>query len=148
MIKDIIPFIESHYSVYADREHRAVAGLSMGGGQSLDFGLGNLDTFAYVGGFSSAPNTRMPEVLVPDPAKAAKMLKVLWISCGNKDGLMTFSLRTHAYSRKRTFRTSGTWMTTPTTSSTGRTAYTGSRSRYSDRRSLCERSLRPGFFVC
>ncbi len=101
LIKDIIPFIESHYSVHADREHRAVAGLSMGGGQSLDFGLGNLDTFAYVGGFSSAPNTRMPEVLIPDPAKAAKMLKVLWISCGNKDGLMSFSLRTHAYCKEK-----------------------------------------------
>jgi len=101
LIKDIIPFIESHYSVYADREHRAVAGLSMGGGQSLDFGLGNLDTFAYVGGFSSAPNTRMPEVLIPDPAKAAQMLKVLWISCGNKDGLMSFSLRTHVYCKEK-----------------------------------------------
>jgi enterochelin esterase-like enzyme len=101
LIKDIIPFMESHYSVYADREHRAVAGLSMGGGQSLDFGLGNLDTFASVGGFSSAPNTRTPEVLVPDPAKAAKMLKVLWISCGNKDGLMTYSLRTHLYLKEK-----------------------------------------------
>jgi enterochelin esterase-like enzyme len=101
LIKDIIPFIQSHYSVYADREHRAVAGLSMGGGQSLDFGLGNLDTFAYVGGFSSAPNTRTPEVLLPDPVKAAQMLKVLWISCGNKDGLMTFSLRTHAYCKEK-----------------------------------------------
>ena len=101
LIKDIIPFIESHYSVYADRQHRAVAGLSMGGGQSLDFGLGNLDTFANVGGFSSAPNTRAPEVLVPDPAKAARMLKVLWLSCGNKDGLMTFSLRTHTYLKEK-----------------------------------------------
>ncbi len=101
LIKDIIPFIESHYSVHADREHRALAGLSMGGGQSLDFGLGNLDTFANVGGFSSAPNTRAPEVLVPDPTKASGMLKVLWISCGNKDGLMTFSLRTHAYLKEK-----------------------------------------------
>lgn len=101
LINDIIPFIESHYSVYADRDHRAVAGLSMGGGQSLDFGLGNLDTFANVGGFSSAPNTRTPEVLVPDPAKAKQMLKVLWISCGKKDGLMTFSLRTHTYLKEK-----------------------------------------------
>ncbi|HRZ47681.1 MAG TPA: alpha/beta hydrolase-fold protein [Candidatus Paceibacterota bacterium] len=101
LIKDIIPFIELHYSVYADREHRAVAGLSMGGGQSLDFGLGNLDTFASVGGFSSAPNTRAPEVLVPDPPKAKHLLKVLWISCGNKDGLMAFSLRTHTYLKEK-----------------------------------------------
>ena len=101
LIKDIIAFMESHYSVYADREHRAVAGLSMGGGQSLDFGLGNLDTFAWVGGFSSAPNTRTSEVLVPDPAKARQMLKLLWISCGNKDGLMTYSLRTHVYLKEK-----------------------------------------------
>ncbi len=100
LLKDIIPFIESHYSVYPDREHRAVAGLSMGGGQSLDFGLGNLDVFANVGGFSSAPNTRTPEQLFPDPEKARKMLKVLWISCGNKDGLMTYSLRTHLFCKE------------------------------------------------
>jgi enterochelin esterase-like enzyme len=97
LIKDIVPFIESHYSVLADREHRALAGLSMGGGQSLDFGLSHLDTFAWVGGFSSAPNTRAPEQLVPDPAKATEKLKLLWISCGNKDGLIFISQRTHAY---------------------------------------------------
>jgi enterochelin esterase-like enzyme len=101
LIKDIIPFMEKNYSVYADREKRAVAGLSMGGGQSLDFGLANLDTFANVGGFSSAPNTRTPEQLFPDPDKAKKVLKVLWISCGNKDGLMTFSLRTHQFCKEK-----------------------------------------------
>ena len=58
LIKDIIPFIEANYSVKADRESRALAGLSMGGGQSLNIGLANLDTFAWVGGFSSAPNTK------------------------------------------------------------------------------------------
>jgi len=97
LIKDIIPFMETNYSVYTDREHRAIAGLSMGGGQALDFGLGNLDTFAWIGGFSSAPNTRTPEVLVPDPEKATKMLKLLWISGGAKDGLLTYGQRTHAY---------------------------------------------------
>ena len=97
LLKDIIPFMESNYSVYADREHRAIAGLSMGGGQSLDFGLGHLETFAYVGGFSSAPNTRTPEVLVPDPEKATQMLKLLWISGGARDGLLTYGQRTHAY---------------------------------------------------
>ena len=101
LLKDIIPFIESHYSVQADREHRALAGLSMGGGQSLDFGLTHLDTFAYVGGFSSAPNTRSPEQLVPDPDKATKMLKVLWISGGNKDGLLRISQGVHAYLKEK-----------------------------------------------
>lgn len=97
LLNDLIPFIEKKYPVYTDREHRAVAGLSMGGGQSLNFGLGNLDRFAWVGGFSSAPNTKTPEALVPDPAKARQMLKLLWISCGDADGLITFSKRTHDY---------------------------------------------------
>lgn len=97
LLNDLIPFIEKKYPVYADREHRAVAGLSMGGGQSLNFGLGNLDTFAWVGGFSSAPNTQAPEALVPDPKKTSAQLKLLWISCGVDDGLMSFSQRTHDY---------------------------------------------------
>ena len=67
LLKDVIPYIESHYSVQADREHRALAGLSMGGGQSLNFGLRNLDTFAWVGGFSSAPNTQPARSLIPEP---------------------------------------------------------------------------------
>lgn len=97
LLNDLIPFVEKKYSVIADREHRAIAGLSMGGGQSLNFGLGNLDTFAWVGGFSSAPNTKMPELLVPTPDEAKKKLKLLWISCGDKDGLIGFSKRTHEY---------------------------------------------------
>jgi enterochelin esterase-like enzyme len=97
LIDDLIPFIEANYSVAADREHRALAGLSMGGGQSLNFGLGNLDTFAYVGGFSSAPNTMPPAELVPDPARAAEMLEVLWVSCGDEDGLFNISEGVHEY---------------------------------------------------
>src|SRR5436190_18381990 len=65
LLGDLIPFIQSKYSVKADRESRALAGLSMGGGQSLNFGLANLDTFSWVGGFSSAPNTRPAAELVP-----------------------------------------------------------------------------------
>ena len=72
LLEDVIPAIESRYSVIADREHRALAGLSMGGGQSLNFGLAHLDTFAWVGGFSSAPNTKPPAELVPDPAPRAR----------------------------------------------------------------------------
>jgi enterochelin esterase-like enzyme len=97
LLKDLIPFIEKNYPTYTDRERRAIAGLSMGGGQSLNFGLGNLDKFAWVGGFSSAPNTRTPQELVPDPAAASKGLRLLWISCGDKDRLLNFSKRTHDY---------------------------------------------------
>lgn len=100
LLTDLIPFIETNYPVKKQREYRALAGLSMGGGQSLNFGLGNLDKFAWVGGFSSAPNTKLPEVLVPDPAKTAAQLKLLWISCGIDDGLMSFSQRTHEYLRE------------------------------------------------
>jgi len=85
LLEDLIPAIEGRYSVLTGRENRALAGLSMGGGQSLNFGLGHLDTFAWVGGFSSAPNTKQPAELVPDAAKAKGSLKLLWLSCGNKD---------------------------------------------------------------
>jgi enterochelin esterase-like enzyme len=97
LLQDVIPTIESRYSVQAGREHRALAGLSMGGGQSLNFGLAHLDTFAWVGGFSSAPNTKPPEQLVPDPAAATRQLKLLWLSCGSKDGLIRISQGVHLY---------------------------------------------------
>lgn len=101
LLDDVIPFIESKYPVKKDRESRALAGLSMGGGQSLNFGLGHLDTFAWIGGFSSAPNTKMPEDLVPDPALAKDKLKLLWISCGDRDRLFYISQRTHAYLKEK-----------------------------------------------
>jgi len=97
LLKDLIPYVEKSYPVIKDSEHRAIAGLSMGGGQSLNFGLGNLDKFAWVGGFSSAPNTKQPQELMPKPEEAKAKLKLLWISCGDKDGLMNFSKRTHDY---------------------------------------------------
>jgi len=50
-----------------------------------------------IGGFSSAPNTKTPEELVPDPTKTKQQLKLLWISVGDKDGLINFSKRTHDY---------------------------------------------------
>jgi enterochelin esterase-like enzyme len=96
----LIPAIDAKYSVLTDREHRALAGLSMGGGQSLNFGLGHLDTFAWVGGLSSAPNTKPPAELVPDPAAARAKLRLLYLSCGNKDGLINISQGVHAYLKK------------------------------------------------
>jgi len=96
LLNDLIPFIEKKYPVKKDRENRAIAGLSMGGGQALNFGLGNIDKFSWVGGFSSAPNTRESQQLLPDPSKANE-LKLLWISCGDQDRLMPFSKRTSDY---------------------------------------------------
>ena len=100
LIDDLIPFIQGKYSTYTDQEHRAIAGLSMGGGQSLNFGLGNLDKFAFVGGFSSAPNTKQPEQLIPDVTATKKANKVLWMVCGSKDFLMFNSSRLKAFCDK------------------------------------------------
>ena len=97
LLQDVIPTIEARYSVYTDRENRALAGLSMGGGQSLNFGLAHLDVFAWIGGFSSAPNTRPPAELVPDPDTAREQLKLLWLACGNRDGLIHISQGVHQY---------------------------------------------------
>jgi enterochelin esterase-like enzyme len=95
LLIDLIPFVEKNYSAKADRESRALAGLSMGGGQSLNFGLAHLDTFAWVGGFSSAPNTKPPSALIPDAADAAKKLRFLYLSCGDQDRLIRVSDGVH-----------------------------------------------------
>ena len=95
LLTDLIPFIEKTYSVKSDRDSRALAGLSMGGGQALNFGLNNLDIFAWVGGFSSAPNTRPPAELIKDPDEATRKLKLLYVSCGDKDGLFRISQGVH-----------------------------------------------------
>src|SRR5260370_4706191 len=80
LLKDVIPHIESHYAVQADRDHRAIAGLSMGGGQSLNFGLKNLDTFAWIGGFSPAPNNQNAADLLADPPRVSHRLPPLLVS--------------------------------------------------------------------
>jgi len=101
LLHDVIPTIEARYSVQADPAHRALAGLSMGAGQSLNIGLSHLDQFAWIGAFSAAPNTRPPAQLVPDPAAVAGKLKLLWLGCGNKDGLIAISQGVHAYLKEK-----------------------------------------------
>lgn len=93
----LIPAVESHYRTLTDADHRALAGLSMGGGQTLNFGLSHLDTFPWVGAFSAAPNTKEPEKLVPDLAGTTAALRLLYLSCGNQDALINFSQRTQRY---------------------------------------------------
>lgn len=91
LLGSLMPYINSHYNVYTDKMHTAIAGLSMGGGQSLNIGLANMDRFAYVGGFSSAPNTGRPNQLIPDVEKTKKENALLWMVCGGADGLMSNS---------------------------------------------------------
>jgi enterochelin esterase-like enzyme len=97
LLKDLLPFVEKNYSVKAGREHRALAGLSMGGGQALNFGLKHADTFAWVGAFAAAPNTKAAGELVKDPAGMAKRLRLLWLSCGDADFVLDVSKKFHAH---------------------------------------------------
>jgi enterochelin esterase-like enzyme len=85
LLKDVIPTVESRYPVKEGPENRALAGLSMGGGQSLRIGLKHLDKFAWMGGFSSAI---FGKANLPEGADAKKKIRLLWVSCGDKDTLL------------------------------------------------------------
>jgi len=90
LLKGVVPYIESHYSVYTDREHRALAGLSMGGGQTYNLGLTNLDQFVYLGAFSAAPDVDATAKLFPDGGTKAKTdLKLMLHTYGNTDNLIS-----------------------------------------------------------
>ena len=91
LLRDIIPYVEAHYSAKPGPREPGAGGALDGGGQSLNIGLAHLDTFAWIGGFSSAPNTKPATESVTDPAAAAKQLRLLWISCGDRDNLMRIS---------------------------------------------------------
>ncbi len=94
LLKDIIPYVESHYPVKTGPENRAVAGLSMGGGQALRIGLKHLDTFGWVGGFSSAIGLGGggSGEMIND---GTRKLRLLWLSCGDTDKLMKGSEAFH-----------------------------------------------------
>lgn len=77
------PMVESKYRVLTDRSHRAIAGLSMGSGQSLTIGLRNIDLFSGIAAFSGAGNRSEWEKA--DPAMVNKKLKVMWLGCGTDD---------------------------------------------------------------
>jgi enterochelin esterase-like enzyme len=114
LIEEVLPQVEKAYHVAKDRNSRAIAGLSMGGAESLYTGLNNIDKFAYIGSFSGAfvmwpranPAAATPpaagggrgprnmetadfEKNFPNlTAKSASQLKLLWIACGTDDGLL------------------------------------------------------------
>ncbi len=87
LLSEVLPQVESTYHVARDRDHRAIAGLSMGGHESLSIGLTHASQFAYVIGLSAAANG-----IAQDPALASLNTKtanlhLLWVSCGTDDGL-------------------------------------------------------------
>lgn len=89
LLTEVMPKVESEYRTTNDRNSRAIAGLSMGGSESLLTGLNNLDKFAWVGAFSAGG---LPDGFDKDfpglDAKANQQLKLLWIACGTEDRLI------------------------------------------------------------
>ena len=89
LLKEVIPQVEEAYRVSADRKNRAIAGLSMGGAESLYVGLNAIDTFAWVGAFSSGGlSTNYSKEYPQLDEKANRQLKLLWIACGKDDRLI------------------------------------------------------------
>lgn len=90
VLKDVMPYVESRYRIAPGRENRAIAGLSMGGGQSLTIGFDHLDLFSAVGAFSAAVPadfaTRYESALKASKDTNSK-LRALWIGCGRQDSL-------------------------------------------------------------
>jgi enterochelin esterase family protein len=90
LLEDVMPMVEHAYRIDRRPEMRAIAGLSMGGGQSLDIGLTHPDRFRWIGVFSagiregSDPESRFREAFA-DPKATNKKLKLFWIACGKAD---------------------------------------------------------------
>jgi enterochelin esterase-like enzyme len=89
LLGEVIPQAEKNYRVATNRQSRAIAGLSMGGTESLVVGLNHLDRFAWVGAFSSGGlNTNFAAQFPALDARANDQLRLLWIGCGKEDFLI------------------------------------------------------------
>jgi enterochelin esterase family protein len=93
LLDDVIPLVEQNFRVYTDADHRAIAGLSMGGGQAVSIGLEHTSVFHWVLGFSSAIGgpfsdaAKVVDSVASDPVTTNKRLRLLWLSCGRQDFL-------------------------------------------------------------
>lgn len=99
VVGELIPFIDSKFRTQADREHRAIAGLSMGGGQAMRTGLANIDKFASIGTFSGALRDFNIDTsyggTLANAETANRQLQLLWIGCGTEDGLIAGARALH-----------------------------------------------------
>jgi enterochelin esterase-like enzyme len=86
LLQDAMPFVAAHYRTREEAAHRAIVGLSMGGGQSLNIGLKHHDRFAWVGGMSSSVGGAAD--LLGDGAALNRQLRLLWFACGKEDFLL------------------------------------------------------------
>ncbi len=102
LLTEVMPQVESEYRIAKDRNSRAIAGLSMGGSESLLTGLNHLDKFSWVGAFSSGG---IPEDFHKDfpslDAKANRQLHLLWIACGTEDHLITINRNLRAWLKEK-----------------------------------------------
>lgn len=97
LIGDLIPWVEKTYSAATDADHRAISGLSMGGGQTFNFGFPHTDLFHYIGPYSAAPNTKAPAQTITNVAMVKQNVKAIFIACGDQDGLITNSQNYHKF---------------------------------------------------
>jgi enterochelin esterase-like enzyme len=106
---DLMPYVEKNYRVLTDREHRAIAGLSMGGGQTLNIAMPRLDRFAYIGVFSSGIPANVADAWEHehqadlDNAAARRGVKLLWFSTGKDDFVMDTTRSSVALLKKHGF---------------------------------------------
>jgi enterochelin esterase-like enzyme len=102
LLTEVIPQVEKEYRIVTDRQSRAIAGLSMGGSESLLTGLNHLDQFAWIGAFSSGG---IPEDFDTDfpalNAESARKLRLLWIACGTEDHLITVNRNLRAWLKSK-----------------------------------------------
>ncbi len=88
LLREVLPAVEKSYRVSSDRKARAIAGLSMGGAESLFTGLNDVGQFAWIGAFSSGGLDENFDAMFPSlSANAGSRLRLVWISCGTDDGL-------------------------------------------------------------
>jgi enterochelin esterase-like enzyme len=97
LIGDLIPWVEKTYSVATDPDSRALSGLSMGGGQTFNFGFPHTELFHYLGPYSAAPNTQGPTTTIKDLAAFKKNVKFIYMSYGSTDGLINNGQQYHTY---------------------------------------------------
>jgi enterochelin esterase-like enzyme len=98
LLQEVVPAVESTYLVLKDRNSRAIAGLSMGGSESLLVGLNDLDRFAWVGAFSSGGlGEDFDKSFSGLGSQANSQLRLLWIACGTEDRLIDLNRKFRAW---------------------------------------------------
>jgi enterochelin esterase family protein len=85
VMRELVPLVDRAYRTQASAKGRAIAGVSMGGGQALSIGLDHSDTFAWIGAFSSAVSREFHGPLLQDADELNAELELLWIGCGKDD---------------------------------------------------------------